>query len=73
LVVFDRGYPSYELFVKYAAKTNFLCRIKKTSFVKAKSLFSPYCEKKDLILEINAPKGLKDELRKNNLPNKNEN
>jgi len=68
LVVFDRGYPSYELFAKYAVKTNFLCRIKKTSFVKAKSLFSPYCEKKDLILEINAPKSLKDELRKNNLP-----
>lgn len=70
LVVLDRGYPGYELFAKYNVKTNFLCRIKKTSFVKAKSLFAPHCEQKDLILEINAPKHLKDELRKNNLPAK---
>ena len=70
LVVFDRGYPSYELFAKYNAKINFLCRIKKNSFIKAKSLFSPHCEKKDIIVEINAPKSLKDELRRDNLPTK---
>lgn len=35
LVVLNRGYPSYELFAKYNAKTN---------FVKAKSLFAPHCE-----------------------------
>ena len=70
MVIFDRGYPSYELFARYAQKTNFLCRIKKTSFIKAKFLFSPYCEHKDVILEINAPKKIKDELRRANLPTK---
>ena len=70
LVIFDRGYPSYELFAKYAQKTNFLCRIKKTSFIKAKSLFAPHCEHKDIVLEINAPKKIKDELRRANLPTK---
>ena len=68
LVIFDRGYPSYELFAKYAQKTNFLCRLKKTSFIRAKSLFAPHCEHKDVILEINAPKKLRDDLRKDNLP-----
>jgi len=67
LVVMDRGYPSYELFAKYAQKTNFLCRIKKTSFIRAKSLFAPHCEHKDVVLEINAPKKIKDDLRRGNL------
>ena len=70
LVIFDRGYPSYELFANYAQKTNFLCRIKKTSFIKAKSLFASHCEHKDIVLEINAPKKIKDELRRANLPTK---
>jgi len=68
LVIFDRGYPSYELFARYAQKTNFLCRLKKSSFIRAKSLFAPHCEHKDVILEINAPKNLRDALRKENLP-----
>lgn len=67
LVLFDRGYPSYELFARYAQKTNFLCRLKSTSFIRAKSLFAPHCEYKDIILEINAPKKLRDDLRKDNL------
>ncbi len=66
--MFDRGYPSYELFARYAQKTNFLCRIKRTSFVKAKSLFAPHCEYKDIILEINAAKQLRDTLRREGLP-----
>ncbi len=70
LVIFDRGYPSYELFARYAHKTNFLCRIKRTSFAKAKSLFAPHCEHKDVILEINAPKRIRDELRRDGLPAK---
>ena len=70
LVIFDRGYPSYELFVNYAQTTNFLCRIKKTSFIKAKSLFAPHCEHKDIVLEINAPKQLRDELKRGSLPTK---
>jgi len=68
LVIFDRGYPSYELFARYAQKTNFLCRLKSTSFIRAKSLFAPHSEDKDIILEINAPKKLRDALRKDNLP-----
>ena len=68
LVIFDRGYPSYELFARYSQKTNFLCRIKRTSFAKAKSLFAPHCEHKDIILEINAPKQLRDTLKKDGLP-----
>ena len=68
LVIFDRGYPSYELFVKYSQKTNFLMRIKKTSFAKAKFLFSSHCEKKDVILEITAPKNIKKRLKQQNLP-----
>ncbi len=70
LVIFDRGYPSYELFANYTETTNFLCRIKRTSFIKAKSLFAPHCEHKDIVLEINAPKKIKDALRKANLPTK---
>ena len=70
LVIMDRGYPSYELFAKYAQRTNFLIRLKKTSFIKAKSLFAPHCEHKDVVLEINAPKKIKDDLRRANLPAK---
>jgi hypothetical protein len=70
LVVMDRGYPSYELFAKYARTTNFVVRLKKTSFVKAKFLFDKYSEKKDVILEINAPKYLKESLKQEHLPTK---
>ena len=70
LVVMDRGYPSYELFVKYACTTNFVVRLKKTSFVKAKFLFDKHSEKKDVILEINAPKHLKESLKQENLSTK---
>lgn len=70
LVIMDRGYPSYELFAKAYNKTNILCRIRKNSFSKAKCLFGAHSEKKDLILEINAPKHLKEELRLNNIPTK---
>jgi len=70
LVIFDRGYPSYELFVRYAQKTNFLVRLKRTSFAKAKSLFAPHCEKKDVVLEITAPKSIKEGLKRENLPTK---
>lgn len=70
LVVMDRGYPSYELFVKYNTKTNFLVRLKKTSFAKAKFLFDAYSQKKDIVLEIKAHKYLKQMLKKENLPSK---
>jgi hypothetical protein len=70
LVMMDRGYPSYELFAKAYRKTNVLFRIRKNSFKQANSLFAPHCPKKDLILEIVAPKHLKDNLHQSNLPAK---
>jgi hypothetical protein len=70
LVVMDRGYHSYELFVKYAQKTNFLVRLPKTTFSKAKFLFDAHSQKKDVILEINAPKTIKASLKRENLATK---
>ena len=70
LVIMDRGYPSYELFAAAYKKTNILCRIRRNIFSKAKFLFAPHSEQKDVILEINAPKYLKDELRAKNIPTK---
>lgn len=70
LVIMDRGYPSFELFAATYNNTNILCRIRSNSFTKAKSLFAPHSEKKDIILEINAPKYLKETLRANKIPTK---
>ena len=70
LVIMDRGYPSYELFAAAYKKTNILCRIRKNIFTKAKFLFDAHSEKKDVILEINAPKYLRDDLRSMNIPTK---
>lgn len=70
LVIMDRGYPSYELFAKAYNKTNILCRIRKNIFSKAKFLFDPHSERQDVILEINAPKYLRDKLRLKNIPTK---
>lgn len=70
LVIMDRGYPSYELFVAAYKRTNILCRIRKNIFTKAKFLFDAHSEKKDVILEINAPKYLRDDLRSIDMPTK---
>ena len=70
LTIMDRGYPSFELFAAVYHNTNILCRIRKNIFTKAKFLFDAHSEKKDVILDINAPKYLKDELRKNSIPTK---
>ena len=70
LVVMDRGYPSYELFVKYNQTSNFLVRLKKTSFAKAKFLFNKHSEQKDIVLEIKAHKYLKEMLKQEQLPSK---
>jgi hypothetical protein len=68
LVIMDRGYPSYELFASFHNKTNLLFRIRKNSFKEASSLFAPHCEKKDIVLEIKAPKHLKEKHKEQNLP-----
>jgi hypothetical protein len=70
LVIMDRGYPSFELFAATYNNTNILCRLRSNSFTKATSLFAPHCEKKDMVIEINAPKYLKDTLRANKIPTK---
>lgn len=70
LVIMDRGYHGYELFAHYAKKSNFLVRLPKSTFSKAKFLFDAHSEKKDVILEINAPKTIKEALKKENLPTK---
>ncbi len=70
LTLMDRGYPSFELFAAAYNNTNILCRLRKNVFSKAKFLFDAHSEKKDVILEINAPKYLKETLRSENIPTK---
>jgi hypothetical protein len=66
----DRGYPSFEMFARVCNRTNVLFRIRKNSFAQAKFLFAPHCEKKDIVLEIIAPKHIREDLKKQNLPTK---
>jgi len=70
LVIFDRGYPSYKLFVKYGLKSNFLMRIQKSTSLKAKPLFNANNKEKDIVVEIKAPSRIKAELKRLNLPMK---
>jgi hypothetical protein len=70
LVIMDRGYHSAELFIRYAQKTNFLVRLPKTTFSKAKFLFDKDSQKKEIVIEINTPKNLKEVLKRDNLPTK---
>jgi len=68
LVIFDRGYPSYKLFVKYGLKSNFLMRIQKSTSLEAKALFNANNKEKDIVVEIKASSRIKAELKKLNLP-----
>ena len=68
LVIFDRGYPSYKLFVKYGLKSNFLMRIQKSTSLEAKALFNANNKEKEIVVEIKAPSRIKAELKKLNLP-----
>ena len=68
LTIMDRGYPSFELFATVYNKTNILCRLRKNIFSKAKSLFDKHSEIKDVILDINAPKHLRDILKLAGIP-----
>jgi len=70
LTLMDRGYPSFELFAAAYNNTNILCRLRRNVFSKAKFLFDAHSQKKDVILEINAPKYLKETLRSENIPTK---
>ena len=68
LVIFDRGYPSYKLFIKYGLKSNFLMRVQKSTSLKAKPLFNANSKEKDIVVEIKAPSRIKAELKKLNFP-----
>ena len=68
LTIMNRGYPLFEIFASVYNQTNILCRLRKNIFSKAKSLFDKYSEQKDLVLEINAPKYLRDTLKLTNIP-----
>jgi hypothetical protein len=54
LVIFDRGYPSYELFASmiYQAQSDFLMRIRKNSFKDARYLFDTVCQNDDVIMTL---------------------
>ena len=69
LIIFDRGYPSYELFAHIEkSHADFLVRIRKSSFKKAAFLFSPYAKQNDITLNIQAPKSIKEDLIGSTLP-----
>ena len=68
LVICDRGYPSYKLFVKYGLKSNFLMRIQKSTSLEAKLLFNANNKEKDIVVEIKAPSRIKAELKQLKLP-----
>ena len=69
LIIFDRGYPSIELFSHIInSNADFLIRLRRNSFKQVSFLFDSKCSKEDIILEIKAPKKLKESLVEKNLP-----
>jgi hypothetical protein len=72
LIIFDRGYPSYNMFAtivdKY--KTDFLIRVKRTTYKKhTADLFNSDCKIKDKVVTIiPSTKKLKEELLEEGLP-----
>lgn len=68
LIIFDRGYPSYELFANMNSNTNFLARLRSNSFKQANELFDINCASKDIVLEIKAPKNIHNTLANGQFP-----
>jgi Transposase DDE domain len=68
LIIFDRGYPSYELFASMYTNTNFLVRLRSNSFRQARNLFDINALYRDAVLEIKAPKNIHDTQSNNQLP-----
>ena len=69
LILFDRGYPSIELFANIIKNnSNFLIRIRRNSFKQVAFLFDPKNTQSDITIEITAPKKLKEILIENALP-----
>lgn len=68
LIIFDRGYPSVELFSRIIhSHADFLIRIRRNSFKQAAFLFHSNCSKNDITIEIKAPKSIKETLIENNI------
>jgi hypothetical protein len=69
LILFDRGYPSIELFANILkSNTNFLVRIRRNSFKQVACLFDSNNLTNEMTIEIKAPKKLKETLLEDNLP-----
>jgi hypothetical protein len=63
LTLYDRGYPSYELFASIANKSNYVIRIRKNSFSQAKFLFDINSKIKDIAIDIEAPKNISEQIK----------
>ena len=70
LTTMDRGYPGFEMFARTHNKTNILIRLRRNIFSKAKFLFDPYSQKKDVILDITPNKQTKEKMKDLGLPTK---
>lgn len=69
LIIFDRGYPSIELFSNIINNNvDFLIRLRRNSFKQVEFLFEQNCSQSDITLEIKAPKKLRESLLKKKLP-----
>lgn len=69
LIIFDRGYPSIELFSHIInSNADFLIRIRRNSFKQVAFLFHANCLKDDITIEIKVPKSIKETLLENKLP-----
>lgn len=71
LVIFDRGYPSYELFATmiHSRQGDFLMRIRKNSFKDARYLFDKSCRDDDVIHTLTpSTKALKRTMQEQGLP-----
>jgi hypothetical protein len=69
LIIFDRGYPSVELFSYIlSSDVHFLIRLRRNSFKQIAFLFDPNCSEDDIMIEIKAAKNIKENLAEKNLP-----
>jgi len=68
LIIFDRGYPSVELFGHmFKRGVDFIVRLRRNSFKKAAFMFDPSCQQEDVTIKIKAPAKLKPLLRRQGL------
>ena len=69
LVIFDRGYPSIELFANLMqSDADFLVRIRRNSFKQVAFMFHPDCKEGDITIKIKASKNIREQLEQENLP-----